>query len=91
MLSCAANQAALWFFGTLVPLSIGILAGRIQVSVAIGVHADAFDPVPGTMRNSFLMEKSGPMLDQFKAGHGRVVSVSVGALEGEADAQSGRA
>ena len=88
---CGANQTAPSFFGTLVPLSVGMLAGRIQVSVAVGMRADAFDPVPGTAKNSFLMEKSGPMLDQFKAGHGRVVAGLDGELEGEADAQPGSA
>lgn len=55
----------------------------------VGMHAEAFDPVPGTVKNSFVTEKSGPMLDQFKAGRGRVVAGLDGELEGEADAQPG--
>lgn len=65
--------------------------GRIQVSIAVGVLADALDPVPGTVRNSFSVEKSGTLLDQIKAGHGLLAAVLEVKLDGIANAQSGSA
>ena len=76
------------------------MAGKIRVSVTarkrriqnvVGAHLDAFDPVPGAARNSFLAEKSGSVFDLFKGWRGRIFAILEGKLEGEADAQSGNA